>query len=124
MATASETAKKTIDSLHAEFSGFTALPILSELYLDKAKNLDRQVRALVELHPRWSAEEGTILPFPVDGDWFEWEENPLFSIHELTEDLLWTWNKMQASGPTIESLIFFQRFSASLYALVGKAEKL
>lgn len=124
MVNASAEAKKIINALHAEFSGFTRLPLLSELYLSKAENLDKLVRSLAEQHPRWSAKEEMVLPFPEDGDWFEWEENPLFSVYELTEDLLWAWNKVEAATPTVESLVFLMRFSGALYALNGKAVSL
>lgn len=124
MVTVSAEAKSIIHALSAEFVGFTGLPILSELYVSKAENLNGLVLALAKRHPRWSAEDEAILPFPEDGDWFEWKENSLFHIYELTEDLLWGWNKMNASAPTAESLVFLMRFSGALNALYGKAEAL
>lgn len=119
----SETAKKLIQSLESEFKGFTGLAIRSEEYAEKVVELDSLVIALAQLHPRWDAQEGVIHSFS-DEDRETYEENPLFPVFELTEDLLWAWNKMQAAGPTIESLVFFQRFSAPLYALGGKVEQL
>lgn len=124
MVTVSAEVKSIIHALASEFVGFTALPIRSELYASKAENLNGLVLALAKRHPRWSEEDEAILPFPEDGDWFEWEENPLFPIYELTEDLLWGWNKMTASAPTVESLVFLMRFSGALNALYGKSEKL
>ena len=123
MTTTSATVKKLVQSLDSEFKGFTGLTIRSEEYSAKVVELDSLVIALSQLHPKWDAEEGVIHSVS-DEDWEAYEENPLFPIFVLTEDLLWAWNKMQAADPTIESLVFFQRFSAPLYALGGKVKQL
>lgn len=116
-------AKNLINTLATAFEGFTALTVLSEEYVSRVQQIDEAVFALSEMHPRWSEADKTVRPFS-DDEWDEYEQNPLFSVFELTGDLLWAWKRVSASEPTIESLAALRFFSPAVYALTRKASTL
>lgn len=124
MVTVTTEAKNLINTLATAWEGFESLTILSEEYVSRVKQIDDAVVALSAMHPRWSEENNTVLPFPADDDWYEYEQNPLFSVFELTGDLLWAWKRVSASEPTIESLAALRFFSPAVYALARKATTL
>jgi hypothetical protein len=124
--TAAETVKEIVRKVASEFNDLTSVEIGSKEYVSKVSAIDEQVKALAHMHPRWSEEQGNITEFTSNSDYLtEKEDDPLFAVFELSEDLLWSWREMNASHPTFDSMTKGMRlFVASLNALLRETDNI
>jgi hypothetical protein len=117
--TAVQPVKGIIQNIALEFKGFSSAEIGSQEYAAKGAALESLVMSLARLHPRWSPEEETIVPWSEENAHLNREtESSLCMVFEYSEDLFRVWRQINAARPSADSLLQgLPRFVLTLEAM-------